>query len=94
MYFDHHYKVTSQQVYDIIRDAAETTNQHARNFSIVPVPVKFGIMHPCLSNAGEMLYPETHEQCCRMWRSAVLLKDDTSWKLWSCIQLQHVEVDV
>ncbi|GBN69130.1 hypothetical protein AVEN_202027-1 [Araneus ventricosus] len=48
MYFDHHYKVTSQKVYDIIRDAAETTNHHLRNFSIVPIPVKFGIMHPDL----------------------------------------------
>ncbi|GBM12716.1 hypothetical protein AVEN_262763-1, partial [Araneus ventricosus] len=26
-----------------------------------------------------------------VWRSAVLLKDDTFWKLWNCIRLQHVK---
>ncbi|GBM98406.1 hypothetical protein AVEN_100980-1 [Araneus ventricosus] len=47
-------------------------------------------------------YPPLGECCIQkltnnvavLWKSAVLLKDDTFWKLWNCIQLQHVKVDV
>ncbi|GBM61146.1 hypothetical protein AVEN_119921-1, partial [Araneus ventricosus] len=33
-------------------DAAERTNQHARNFSIAPIPVKVGIMQSGLLGRG------------------------------------------
>ncbi|GBN71737.1 hypothetical protein AVEN_253779-1 [Araneus ventricosus] len=47
-------------------------------------------------------YPPLGECCIQkltnnvdvVWRSAALLKDDTFWKLWNCIQLQHAKVDV
>ncbi|GBO35282.1 Transducin-like enhancer protein 3, partial [Araneus ventricosus] len=48
---------------------------------------------------GTPAYPPLGECCIQkltnsvavVWRSADLLKDDTSWKLWNCIQLQHVK---
>ncbi|GBO07763.1 hypothetical protein AVEN_97511-1 [Araneus ventricosus] len=45
--------------------------------------------HPCLSTTEECCIQKLTNNVAVVWRSAVLLKDDTFWKLWNCIQLQH-----
>ncbi|GBM95793.1 hypothetical protein AVEN_90599-1 [Araneus ventricosus] len=49
---------------------------------------------PAYPPLGECCIQKLTNNVAVVWRSAVLLKDDTFWKLWNCIQLQHVEVDV
>ncbi|GBM45699.1 hypothetical protein AVEN_14143-1 [Araneus ventricosus] len=47
-----------------------------------------------LLRLGEWCIQKLTNNVAVVWRSAVLLKDDTFWKMWNCIQSQHVKVDV
>ncbi|GBN72607.1 hypothetical protein AVEN_114187-1 [Araneus ventricosus] len=46
-----------------MREAAETTNQHARNVSIVPIPVKVGIMPPGLTQNRQEFSEFSYSAC-------------------------------